>query len=111
MLVPNHILQIIFYLLLLPVSHLFISNHHNLPFHVLHYTTLAAAIKYSAEQNKRGTASPPAPENVGRTRAVKFRDRERATAPSHERLWLAGVLLVVTGWIIVRLVLMPFAAH
>jgi hypothetical protein len=28
----------------LPVSHLFISNHHNLPFHVLHYTTLAAAI-------------------------------------------------------------------
>ena len=44
MLVPNHILQIIFYLLLLPVSHLFISNHHNLPFHVLHYTTQAAAI-------------------------------------------------------------------
>ena len=56
-------------------------------------------------------ANSPAPENVGRTRAVKFRDRERATAPSHERLWLAGLLLVVTGWIIVRLVLMPFAAH
>jgi hypothetical protein len=42
---------------------------------------------------------------------VKFGDRERATASSYERLWLAGLLLVVTGWIIVRLVLMPFAAH
>ena len=56
-------------------------------------------------------ASSPAPENVDPSRAVKFGDRERATAPSHERLWLAGLLLVVTGWIIVRLVLMPFAAH
>jgi hypothetical protein len=56
-------------------------------------------------------ANSPAPENVGGTRARKFGDRERATAPSQERLWLAGLLLVVTGWIIVRLVLMPFAAH
>jgi hypothetical protein len=56
-------------------------------------------------------ADSPAPEIVRRTHAVKFRDRERATAPAHERLWLAGLLLVVTGWIIVRLVLMPFAAH
>jgi hypothetical protein len=56
-------------------------------------------------------ADSSAPENVRRTHAVRFRDRERATAPAHERLWLAGLLLVVTGWIIVRLVLMPFAAH
>jgi hypothetical protein len=56
-------------------------------------------------------ADSPAPENVGGTRIVKFRDRERPTAPAHERLWLAGILLVATGWIIVRLVLMPFAAH
>jgi hypothetical protein len=56
-------------------------------------------------------ANSSAPESVGGTRSVKFGDRERATAPSHERLWLAGLLLVVTGWIIVRLVLMPLAAH
>jgi hypothetical protein len=53
----------------------------------------------------------PAPKDVGGTRAVKFGDRERATAPFHERLLLAGLLLVVTGWIILRLVLMLLAAH
>ena len=46
-----------------------------------------------------------------RARAVKFGIRERATAPMHERLLLAGLLLVVTGWIILRLVLMLLAAH
>jgi hypothetical protein len=56
-------------------------------------------------------ANSPAPENIDPTRAVKFGDCERATAPSHERLLLAGLLLVVTGWIILRLVLMLLAAR
>ena len=45
------------------------------------------------------------------SRAVKFGDPKRATAPLHERLLLAGLLLVVTGWIILRLVQMLLAAH
>jgi hypothetical protein len=57
------------------------------------------------------SAYSPAPENVDATRAVKFGDPKRATAPLHERLLLAGLLLVVTGWIILRLVLMLLAAH
>jgi hypothetical protein len=40
---------------------------------------------------------------------MKFGNRERATAPSQERLLLAGLLLVVTGWVILRLVLMLLA--
>lgn len=55
--------------------------------------------------------SSRAPKNVGEARAAKFGDRERATAPLHERLLLAGLLLVVTGWIILRLVQMLLAAH
>jgi hypothetical protein len=55
----------------------------------------------------------PSPKraNSPGTRAVKFGGRERATAPLHERLLLAGLLLVVTGWIILRLALMLLAAH
>ena len=56
-------------------------------------------------------ASSPAPKNIGGTRAVKFGDRERATAPLSERLLLAGLLLVVTGWIVWRLVLMLLATR
>ena len=56
-------------------------------------------------------ANSPRPESVDATRAVKFGGRERATAPLHERLLLAGLLLVVTGWIILRLALMLLAAH
>jgi hypothetical protein len=54
---------------------------------------------------------PPTPENVGETRTAKFGDRKRASAPLHERLLLAGLLLVVTGWIILRAVLMPLASN
>ena len=53
----------------------------------------------------------PTSKDASGTRAVKLGDRERVTAPFHERLLLAGLLLVVTGWIILRLVLMLLAAH
>ena len=46
-------------------------------------------------------ASSLTPENI----------RKRSTVPSHERLLLAGLLLVVAGWIILRLVLMQLGAN
>jgi hypothetical protein len=46
-------------------------------------------------------ASSLTPENI----------RKRSTVPSHERLLLAGLLLVVAGWIILRLVLTLLATN
>jgi hypothetical protein len=47
--------------------------------------------------------------NVAGARATD--NRERAGVPQQERLLLAGLLLVVACWIIMRLLLSPFAAQ
>jgi hypothetical protein len=59
-----------------------------------------ASFRYDLWPSPKGVSSPT-PENA----------RERSTVPSHERLWLAGLLLVVVGWIILRLVLTLLAAN
>jgi len=57
----------------------------------------------------RKRANPPAPGNVGETPAVKFGDLTTALLRD-DRFWLVGLLLVVAGWIILRLVLTLLAA-
>jgi hypothetical protein len=66
------------------------------------------SFRYDLWPSPKG-ANSPAPKNVDATRSVKFGDR--AATQLHERLLLAGLLLVATGWIILRLVLMLLAAH
>jgi hypothetical protein len=56
-------------------------------------------------------ASSPTPENVAGSRTKRFSDRGPSVIAWHERLLLAGLLLVVAGWIILRSVLTLLAAH
>jgi len=56
-------------------------------------------------------ASSPTPVHVAGTRTKRFRDRGPNAIPPHERLLLVVLLLVVAGWIILRLVLTLLAAH
>jgi hypothetical protein len=56
-------------------------------------------------------ASSPTPDNVAGTRTRRVSDRGRSAIPWHEQLLLAGLLLVVAGWMILRLVLTLLAAH
>jgi len=55
--------------------------------------------------SKRKSSPPDASD-----RTARFGNRGRSAVPWHERLLLTGLLLVVTGWIVLRLVL-ALAAH
>jgi hypothetical protein len=58
------------------------------------------SFRYNLWPSPRRTSSLT-PENI----------RKRSTVPSHERLLLAALLLVVAGWIILRLVLTLLATN